>query len=162
MTDATTSPRAVLERAHRTLAEHDVDGFADLFAADGVLESPFARPGAPRQVAGRETIRAQMRARGEAAHASGVRLLGFEYQAVHETADPEVIVAEFREELVFGDQRRWLPFIQVLRVRDGEIVTFRDYVDNLGVADATSALPDLRAALMGPPSHEIENRSAAR
>ena len=162
MTDATTSPRAVLERAHRTLAEHDVDGFADLFAADGVLEAPFTRPGAPRWVVGRETIRTEMRTRGEAAHAAGVRLLGFEYQAVHVTADPEVIVAEFREELAFGDQRRWLPFVQVLRVRGGEIVTFRDYVDNLGVAEATSGMPGLRAALMGPPSHEIENRSAAR
>jgi uncharacterized protein len=144
MTD--TSPRAVFERAQRALLDHDADGFADLFAEDGVLEAPFT----PRTSAhGRDQLRREMTARGRAAHEAGVRLAGFRSLVVHETADPEVIVVEFVEDLVVGDRTHELPFVQVVRVRDGEIVSFRDYMDGVALREAVSGAPALQAALRG-------------
>ena len=42
---------------------------------------------------------------------------------VHETLDPEVVVVE----LALGGGDDPLPYVQVFRVRDGQIVSFRDY-----------------------------------
>jgi len=55
---------------------------------------------------------------------------------IHETADPEVIVAEFEYRGTNLDTGE--PFVQpaifVLRVRDGQIVESRDYFDHLTAA----------------------------
>jgi uncharacterized protein len=46
---------------------------------------------------------------------------------VHETADPELIVAEFR--YAVGPARTEVPCVFVMRVRGGLIVESRDYMD---------------------------------
>lgn len=68
---------------------------------------------------------------------------------VHETADPEVIVAEFAyagTNLETGKAFSY-PCIFVMRVRDGEIVESRDYVDHLGSAEARGGLAGLLAQI---------------
>jgi ketosteroid isomerase-like protein len=63
------------------------------------------------------------RVRQAATRPTGVR------SVVHETLDPEVVVVELElegEVAATGDAYR-LPYIQVFRVRDGAIVSFRDY-----------------------------------
>ncbi|HET9624344.1 MAG TPA: hypothetical protein VFP84_23390, partial [Kofleriaceae bacterium] len=49
------SPREVFERAHGFARGLDLR-FADCFAADGVLEMPFAPVGTPRRLVGRDAI----------------------------------------------------------------------------------------------------------
>lgn len=46
---------------------------------------------------------------------------------IHETTDPEVIVAEFEYQGTVAGEPFTRPAIFVLRVRDGEIVESRDY-----------------------------------
>ena len=61
---------------------------------------------------------------------------------IHETRDPEVIVAEFDyagDNLETGASFSY-PCIFVMRVRDGKIVVSRDYVDHLGSAEARGSL----------------------
>lgn len=62
---------------------------------------------------------------------------------VHETADPEVIIAEF----AYEGTADGVPFIQpaifVLRVRDGEIVESRDYLDHLTAARIRGRLDEI-------------------
>ncbi|MEO5921929.1 MAG: nuclear transport factor 2 family protein [Pseudolysinimonas sp.] len=55
---------------------------------------------------------------------------------IHETADPEVIVAEFEYhgDAIGTGERVIIPGIFVLRVHDGEIVSSRDYLDHLASA----------------------------
>ena len=55
---------------------------------------------------------------------------------VHETTDPEVVIGEFAYEgTVIGTGEPFrMPAIFVLRVRNGEIVHSRDYVDHLTAA----------------------------
>ena len=59
---------------------------------------------------------------------SGTRLTGLD-SVVHETLDPEVIVVEveLHGEVAATGERYRLPYVQVARVRDGAIVSFRDY-----------------------------------
>jgi uncharacterized protein len=68
---------------------------------------------------------------------------------IHQTADPEVIVAEFEYRGTVPDTGEpfALPGIFVMRVRDGQIVSSRDYVDHLGLARALGRFDDLVAAL---------------
>jgi ketosteroid isomerase-like protein len=151
MTDSTgavtTTPREVFECLQRQVLERGGEGMADLMAIDGVVEWPFAGPGAPRRLEGREAIRSFV---------SGSRVRVLELQelrsvAVHETHDPEVIVAEVeaRGRVVATDRPFRLSAIMVLRARNGEIVSYRDYTNPLAAAEATGRMPELIAALSG-------------
>jgi ketosteroid isomerase-like protein len=149
MTDSTraavTTPREVFERLQRQILEKGGEGFPDLMASDGVVEWPFAGPGAPRRLEGREAIRRFV---------SGSRVRVLELQelrgiAVHETHDPEVIVAEVEAhgKVVATGRPVQLSAIMVIRVRNGEIVSYRDYTNPLAAAAATGRIPELVAAL---------------
>src|ERR1700761_1050874 len=119
------TPVEVVERRRQVLLDNDVDGFADLFAPDGVMEMPTAAAGAPRRIAGRQAITEFSRQT-----VPGVRVDSLEHVAVHETGDPEVIIAETitRATLTATGESFTTQSIQVFRVRDGQIVLFRTYV----------------------------------
>lgn len=139
------SPREVVEQVRRMVAGEGVV-FADLFAEDGVLEYPFAMPGQPRQLRGRKAIRAYHGAAGGARdlfEMDGVDVL------VRETDDPEVVVAEIEHHgrsLVTGEPYRFRA-LGVIRVRDGEIVSYQDYMDPVAAARLLGRTADLAAAL---------------
>jgi uncharacterized protein len=139
-------PRDVLERLREVLGANDREAFADLMAVDGVIEWPFTRPGAPSRLEGRDAIREHV------TRSPLGRLMRFEElrpDAVHDTGDPEVIVVETTTigRVVETGRRFELPAVAVLRIRGGEIVSYRDYVDPLAAARAVGALPELAAAL---------------
>ena len=119
--------------------EMDANGFADLFAADGVMEFPFgARAvGLPECLEGREQIRSHLAARMGGARRSGRRMIGYDAVVVHETADPEVIIVEFDlvGELSATGQTYQLPYVQVFRIRDGAILVMRDYFSGERLAE---------------------------
>lgn len=68
---------------------------------------------------------------------------------IHETTDPEVIIAEFEYQGTVVDTAEpfTLPGIFVLRVRNGEIVSSRDYFDHVTAAGIRGQLDDLIAAV---------------
>jgi uncharacterized protein (TIGR02246 family) len=127
------TPADVLARRRQLILDGDTDGFADLFAPDGVIEAPFAPPGAPSRLEGREAIREYSR------HlmASPLRLVDFEVIELYQTQDPEVVIVELRTKGTITTTGR--PFtatsIQVLRIREDEIVLFRDFADPRVLAD---------------------------
>ncbi|MGW5656628.1 nuclear transport factor 2 family protein [Streptomyces humi] len=125
----TRTPREVLARYRRAMRDMSADDLAELYAVDGVHEFPFTSPGFPARYDGREEVRAGYRA---AWGASPVRVTEIREVAVHDTADPEVIVAE---QVVVAGQVT-VPGLLVLRVRDGRLVRVRDYLDGCGVAAA--------------------------
>jgi ketosteroid isomerase-like protein len=122
-------PREIFVRLQEVVLQFNMDAQADLYAEDGVLEWPFAPEGMPRRVAGREAIRRVLVPLGERARAAGHHLLAYQSVVVHDTSDPEVIIAEFdvRGEILPSRRPYQLSYVQVLRIRDGKIVTFRDY-----------------------------------
>jgi uncharacterized protein len=137
------SPRAVFERLSQGLSEGRWHDLADLYAEDAVVDQPFVST-APGHLEGRETIRA---------HFTGAAGMGLSMVThnvvVHETADPEVVVAEFDCAITGPAGSVRAANIQVLRVRDGLITATRDYHDHLTVARATGTVPALVAALSG-------------
>lgn len=139
------SPRDVVEQVRRMVAGEGVV-FADLFAEDGVLEYPFALPGQPRELQGREAIRAFF------GGTPGSRQL-FEMDGVdalvRDTDDPEVVVTEiehYGRSMVTGEAYRFRA-LGIIRVRDGEIVSYQDYMDPIAAARLLGRTADLAAAL---------------
>ncbi len=126
-------PADVLARRRRLILSGDADGFADLFAPDAVIEAPFAPPGAPARLVGREAIREYAR------HvvASPLRVEDFEVAELYQTPDPEVVIAEMRAKatVITTGQSVAATSIQILRIRDGQIVLFRDFADPRVLAD---------------------------
>jgi uncharacterized protein len=139
------TPRQVFERLQRSVRDGDRAAVVDLMAPDGTMAYPFAVPGFPAVIQGREEIRSLL---GASRAAEALRFEELD-ATVHETADPEVIVAEceLRGSVVATGEPFRLPSIGVIRVRDGEIVSYRDYVNPLGTASLTGRLPELFAAL---------------
>jgi ketosteroid isomerase-like protein len=105
-----------------TGTEHSV------WSPDLVVETPFARPGAPTRVEGGAEFTEMARA-GRAA--LPVTFEECNTIAVHDTTDPEVIVVEY--ELVASlnttGERHSARFIGILTVRDGKAVHWREYQD---------------------------------
>ncbi|WP_457329033.1 nuclear transport factor 2 family protein [Rhizobacter sp. P5_C2] len=68
---------------------------------------------------------------------------------IHETKDPEVIIAEFEYQgtVEGADEPFSIPGIFVIRVRDGQIVSSRDYLDHLTSARVRGQLDWLVAAM---------------
>ncbi|MFI0482269.1 nuclear transport factor 2 family protein [Actinomadura sp. 9N215] len=106
----------------------------EMLAADVVVETPFA-PAGSRRVEGREEVVAMARAGREA-----LPIVFEEFQdvVIHESADPEVIIAEYQivATMPGGGTRAQAPFVVVLRARDGRIVHWREYQDRTAIAEA--------------------------
>jgi uncharacterized protein (TIGR02246 family) len=127
------SPTDVLARRRSLILSGDADGFAGLFAPDGVIESPFAPPGVPSRLEGRDAIREYSRR----VMASPVRLEDFEVAELYQTQDPEVVIVEMRVKGTLTTTGRSFEAtsIQILRIRAGQIVLFRDFADSRGLED---------------------------
>jgi uncharacterized protein len=121
------TPIDVLAQRRHVILSGDADDFADLFAPDGVIEAPFAPPGAPARLEGREAIREYSRH----VMASPLRLEDFEVAELYQTQDPDVVIVEMRTKgtVTTTGQSFAATSIQVLRIRDGQIVLFRDFAD---------------------------------
>jgi ketosteroid isomerase-like protein len=129
------SPGNVIERLIQGISKGQWLELDKLYAEDAVVEYPFALPGAPARLAGRPAIRRYFGA---------VARLPLELKAhhvmLHETGDPEVVIAEYDYDgLVTTTGRSFqVPNIQVSRVRSGQIVTSRDYHNHPVLADAAA------------------------
>jgi uncharacterized protein (TIGR02246 family) len=129
------TPADVLARRRHLILNGDADGFADLFTPDAVIEVPFAGPpGMPARLEGREAIRESARQ----VMASPLRLEDFEVAELYQTQDPEVVIVEMRTKGTVTTTGRSFAAtsIQILRIRDGHIVLFRDFPDPRGLEDA--------------------------
>jgi uncharacterized protein len=134
------TPADVLARRRQLILNRDADGFADLFAPDAVIEAPFAPPGAPSRLEGREAIREYSRR----VMASPLRLEDFEVAELYQTQDPEVVIVELRTKgtLTTTGRSFTATSIQILRIREDHIVLFRDFAD-----------PRVLEDVMGKPRH---------
>jgi uncharacterized protein len=122
------TPADILAQRRRLLLSGDIDGFADLFTPDAVMEFAFhGPPGTPVRIEGREAIREYSRQ----VIASPLRLEDFEVAELYQAQDPEVVIAEMRTKATVTTTGRSITAtsIQVLRIRGGHIALFRDFAD---------------------------------
>ncbi|MEV6128772.1 nuclear transport factor 2 family protein [Streptomyces violaceusniger] len=124
----------VFERAKELLLDHDMMGFANLWAVDGTMEFPFAPAGRPRLLEGREAVREYVRD-----YADHIDLRAVAHQVIHRTEDPEVLIVEFSMDAVAVSSGRPLhpSYIAVITVRDGEIASYRDYWNPLMLSEVS-------------------------
>ena len=130
----------VLTRRRQLMLNGDADGLADLFAPDAVIEFSFhGPPGTPVRLEGREVIREYSRR----VMASPLRLEDYEVAELHQTQDPEVVIAEMRAKATVTTTGRSIAAtsIQILRIRDGHIVLFRDFADPRILEQVTGEQP---------------------
>ncbi|MET9022444.1 nuclear transport factor 2 family protein [Actinopolymorpha sp. NPDC004070] len=137
--DPHAGPRGVFARFQQAVLANSRDAMADLFAPDGVQEFPFRAPGIPARLEGREAVRSWLsRNAGQL-----IRFEAYRDVTIHDTTDPEVIVVEHAIDCTHLPTGRPLrmSYVYVLRARDGQIVSLRDYVNLLPVLTARLVSP---------------------
>ncbi|HWC82730.1 MAG TPA: nuclear transport factor 2 family protein [Pseudonocardiaceae bacterium] len=151
MTDqaGTASPtaRELLERAQQLFLKKDLNSFADMFTEDGIHELPFAPPGVPVTIQGREKIREYF----SLITVTPIEFHEFVDLTIYEATDPNVVIAEYTAKgvIVSSGEPYTTRYIQVLQARDGEVAVWRDYWNPLSGATAMGRLPQLFKALTG-------------
>jgi uncharacterized protein (TIGR02246 family) len=133
------TPADVLARRRELMLNGDADGFADLFTPDAVIEFSFhGPPGTPVRLEGREAIREYSRR----VMASPLRLEDYDVAELYQAQDPEVVIAEMRAKgtVTTTGRRFTATSIQVLRIREGHIVLYRDFADPRILEDAIGDL----------------------
>src|ERR1700742_3470180 len=125
-----TTPREVFDQLSAGVAEGRFGDLSSLYAEDTVCHHPVAIP-RPQLTEGRAGVHALF---------VGDELEGLVMNrhdvVIHETLDPEVIVAEFKysAESTRTGITNTTDNIQMLRVHDGLIAYSRDYHDYLKIA----------------------------
>ncbi|MBB6555707.1 nuclear transport factor 2 family protein [Nonomuraea rubra] len=120
------SAREVAERFLAVTAGGDLAALADFFSEDSVIEIPFTPGGVPFRFEGREGHRARFERAGAV-----LRQDRLENVVLHETTDPEVVIAEYdlHGHVLSSGQPFASTYVMVMRIRDGLIVHSRDYAD---------------------------------
>ncbi len=139
------TPLEIAEQVRKMVAGEGVV-FAGLFAADGVLAYPFAPPGQPAELRGREAIRTYFAGTGRSRELFAME--GVTAQA-WQTDDPEVVITEIThhgQSSITGAPYRFTA-LGVIRVRGGEIVRYDDYMDPIALARLLGRTRELASAL---------------
>jgi ketosteroid isomerase-like protein len=128
------SPREVLEYCRQAAINQSVDDMRRVYAPDAVHEFPFAYPGVPSRLEGRDEIVNWIAAGWKA---NPLRYERYRTLAIHDTSDPETIIVEQEALGVSASTGEFtLPNIIVLTARNGQITRLRDYVNILAAAAA--------------------------
>ncbi|MGD6748144.1 nuclear transport factor 2 family protein [Streptomyces sp. BH106] len=127
---APTSPAELYRHSLQLLLDKNIAGWVELWAEDGVMEFPFAPPGWPRRLDGREAVASYMRH-----YPDHIDLHDFPELRIHQTTDPRTIVVEMRAvgRLVEPDGPLDMTYVAVVTVEDGHITSYRDYWNPLVV-----------------------------
>ncbi|MFB8182416.1 nuclear transport factor 2 family protein [Streptomyces sp. NPDC055966] len=124
------SPEQLYRHSLRLLLDKDIDAWTALWAEDGVMEFPFAPPGWPRRLEGRDAIAAYM-----SGYPDHIDLHDFPDLRIHRTTDVRTVVAEMRGLglLVETGAPFDMTYIAVVTVREGQFTSYRDYWNPLAV-----------------------------
>jgi ketosteroid isomerase-like protein len=134
------TPRLVVERFLDLVDAGAWHMLAELYACDALVELPFAQP-MPIRLDGRDAIRAHF------ARVAGRMRLRVIDRHLLDTADPEVIVADYRYDggVLSSGKRLVVSNIQIFRVRGGVIITSRDFHDHAALrAGLAPAMADAK------------------
>ena len=122
-------PTEIFHELHGFVKKYDADGQAELFAENGVWEFPFASGNIPRKIEGRENIRAFGQRGMETSKNAGRRIVKYNSINIYKTTKDDTIIAEFElEGEVLDNKKNYkIPYIQLLKVKNGKIILLQDY-----------------------------------
>jgi uncharacterized protein len=126
------SPELLFRDSLRMMLEKNTSAWVDLWAADGIMEFPFAPEGWPQRLEGRDAIAAYIRG-----YPDHIDLHDIPDLLIHQTSDPRTIVVEMRAvgRLVETDKPFEMKYIAVVTVENGRITSYRDYWNPLAVLE---------------------------
>ncbi len=126
------SPELLFRDSLRMMLEKNTSAWVDLWAADGIMEFPFAPEGWPQRLEGRDAIAAYIRD-----YPDHIDLHDIPDLLIHQTSDPRTIVVEMRAvgRLVETDKPYEMKYIAVVTVENGRITSYRDYWNPLAVLE---------------------------
>jgi len=143
------TPEEVFRKLVHGVADRDFDALPALYAEQTDVRHPM-NPYGDHPLLSREDLRRHFT--GVGPRVTEVVRFQPENIRVHQTTDPEVIVAEFDYAgtvIATGSSYR-TPCVFVLRVRDGLIVESRDYIDHVANIRARGQVEELITALREP------------
>ncbi|HEX7303603.1 nuclear transport factor 2 family protein [Lentzea sp.] len=129
----TRTPEQIVEHVRRMVAGEETHGqFADLFAEDGVMAYRFPTSFQPAEIRGREEIRGYFTKVRGASVRDRIEIQGVEAQTWL-TNDPAVVVSEITHRGWSKVKQDYYTFtaVAIIRLRDGEIVRYDDYMNPL-------------------------------
>jgi uncharacterized protein len=110
------------------------DAIAAMFTEDGVYDAPLVPDGHPlhRRLVGRDAIRTGIGVYHQQPAYQGTMSVERSAYVLHDTADPDVFMAEIDVAFDEADGRRTtMSLVQIFRLRDGQIAMLRDYFSEL-------------------------------
>lgn len=133
---------STFDRAMQLLLEHDMSGFAALWAPNGTMTFPFASGEQPKRLDGRAAVAEYLRY-----YTDLVDIREVSVDTLHHTDDPDTLVVEFTASgvVVATGLPYTLPYIAVITVGENGITSYRDYWDldviasSLGTGSQSSA-----------------------
>jgi ketosteroid isomerase-like protein len=140
------TPTEVFLRLVHGVADRDLQALPALYAEQTDVRHPMSPYGA-EPLLSRDALREHFGGTGP--RVADVVRFQPDNVRIHQTQDPEVIVAEFDYAgtvIATGEPFR-VPCVFILRVRDGLIVESRDYIDHLAMAKARGLVDDLVKSL---------------
>ncbi|MGC4878312.1 nuclear transport factor 2 family protein [Micromonospora sp. DT43] len=152
------SPRETFLRLVNGVCDGPYEDLADLYAEHTHVTHPL-HPLNPPPLRSRSELHAHFTASPPVDRTLNRKPVGV---TIHETADPEVIVAEFAYQgrVAETGEEFTVPCVFVMRIRDGLIIESRDYIDHVASARAWGQLDSLLTALR--PQESTTSGGAAR
>jgi len=134
----TVSSREVVEKVLRAGRELDFETLLELMAPDGYIEWPYRPADVPGRLQGRSEIRSYL----TKAAKTFIKFDEYRNVVIHETTDPEVVIVEYEAygTVVLTGSPFEQTVIAVFRVRDGQILSYRDYINPLPLMDALASV----------------------
>ncbi|HEY3873669.1 MAG TPA: nuclear transport factor 2 family protein [Actinocrinis sp.] len=132
--------RAFAQKVLELGSRNDFDGLLGLMAPDARMEWPYVPSGDWIRLNGRAQIEDFLRK----ADQSPVRWDEFRDVVIYETADPEAVIVEYEADghLSTTGEPFHQSVIVVLRIRDGRIVLYRDYINPIKLIKAGVVPPE--------------------
>lgn len=127
-----TDPVELFRYGLRLYLDDDIDGWVELCDDDVVFEFPFAPPGMPRRLEGKEAAAEHLRL-----GIGSTKLHELPKATIHRTAERDTVIAEVHNvgEIKATGAPFDMRYIAVAKVRDGRFTLWRDYFSPLDIAD---------------------------
>lgn len=137
---------AVLREYFRRLAAIDIDGAAELFHEDMVLEMPTSpeiiAEHSPRKVAGKDAVVKYYQA-GLGTEAESADSVSVILHSIRHLEEPDTIVFEYNEKGTLRDGKTFeLNVLSIIRFEDGKIIHLVEYMDPLPMIEAFAPQAD--------------------
>jgi ketosteroid isomerase-like protein len=136
----TVTSREIVEEVLRAGLALDIETVVGLMAPDGYIEWPYRPPGVPARLQDRTEIRRHLTETAK----GFITFDEYSNVVMHETTDPEVIIVEYEAHgtVVTTGAPFEQTVIAVFRVQNGQILSYRDYINPLPLMEALASIAD--------------------